>query len=784
MKFLRLATAVLCMVFAANVAWAQRVATGVVKDRHGEPLIGANVYVKGTTVSTISGINGEFRIPADTSAVLLITFLGYQDLEVKVSELATANLQLKPAKQEVRFYGNDSYHAITAAKTLVESKDIGTGLETEVYHYLLGKVPGLEVVSDGGNPWGLYNFRLRGYENENGPLFVVDGMYFDGEMFSGDIVSALNPSDIESIMVLKDAAATAQYGPAGANGVVVIKTRGNTSQTLDITYDGNVSVNLGPDDFYLTDISNYIDSSGNSYQAARYADYEDFSISTKHNVGVSGMGGPVAYRASVGVNSIGGIEEYTKSNRYSANVWAGTKLLDNHINIDFNGYSRYRNNMMNEHSDDDISSLAALLRTDYSVHSLEAIHLNLTAGLSHDGVETTGDYGGSADNAKLNRVMLDANLNLNHEFGKKYYLEFMAGAKLSNSKLDAHGIKEHVSSFYGKFNVALNRFFMNVDARYNTYKDIYKSYDFKHSDVSASLSLSVKPANIMTMRTGVGIIGMAVGDTEYDVNKFKAFTYNLGVDFGTAKSRVYSSADFFLQYNGIRNTSFFDEDQVSIGNVGGEFSIGAKLINADRVKWRFGANMAYISSFAANSSDYSYYDDLYALTDFRQRAYRVYEPAYADGNVVPGLWVDRNKEYGIIDDRDRITTDYSPMPTFVAGFNTYFEAMDVYLQIDTHANADRFNIVDNRDYIGERDYTLADIHNSSFLRIDDIVLGYKFKNLWKFTGRVYAAAQNPFVITKYNGIDPEIYNGLDTHSFYQRPTTFTVGVKLNINTKD
>ena len=114
--------------------------------------------------------------------------------------------------------------------------------------------------------------------------------------------------------------------------------------------------------------------------------------------------------------------------------------------------------------------------------------------------------------------------------------------------------------------------------------------------------------------------------------------------------------------------------------------------------------------------------------------------------------------------------------------NTYFEAMGAYLQIDSHASLDRYNIVPGQPDL----YCSADIHNSSFLRIDDIVLGYKFSNLWLFSGRAYFAVQNPYVFTKYTGDEPEIYDGIDfgKEENYQRPTIFSVGVKLNINIKD
>ena len=109
------------MLLVSSSVFAQGRVSGIVKDRKGEPLIGANVYVKGTTISTISGLNGDFMIAADSNAVLLITFNGYQNLEVPVRDLATANLQMKPVIPDdfTGFYSNDSYYNVTANNTLI-----------------------------------------------------------------------------------------------------------------------------------------------------------------------------------------------------------------------------------------------------------------------------------------------------------------------------------------------------------------------------------------------------------------------------------------------------------------------------------------------------------------------------------------------------------------------------------------------------------------------------------------------------------------------------------------
>ena len=769
-------TVALGLVLSAGSVFAQGRVNGVVKDRHGEPLIGANVYVKGTTISTISGLNGEFNINApDSSSVLVITFNGYQNLEVAVRDLPTANLQLKPVVPDdfTGFYSNDSYYNVTANNTLILADDVTTGLETDVYQFLLGRVPGLEIISRGGNPWGQADYRLRGgYSptNENAkPLFVVDGVYFGGDF----AIDALNPDDIETVRFLKDAAATSQYGDAGSNGVVVITTRRPLGKTLAAGYNGNVSYNIcDKDDTYKN------------------------SISTKHNANVWGVAGPVPYRASLGFNKINGVMENTGSDRLSAAFWVGPNLLDEHLKIDANGY--FRNVKKRDHDTLNFNRFMGTLKVDYSVHSFEDLHVNILTSYAQNSnklEDTTIAKKG---------FFFDGNLAYAHESeDNRHYVELKAGLIVNSLKGNAGFEEEEYyyeqssdkiksNSFYGLFNVALNRFYFKANARYNTYSD--------YNTASGSVSLAVKPTSLVALRVGAGFLGVVVKGKTDSLSNFNTLTYDLGIDIGGPKKRVYGSADFYVHHNAhVYSFSSIDDNkdvnkEMTLTNVGGEFMLNARVIDKKKVKWRIGGNLSYNVSVTAHRDLYnrSVNKDSYQVIGDKPLIYNVYESVYdSNGNPIPGLYVNRYSEYNNygqqiqekLDPNDRITTeDFRALPTAVAGLNTYFEVMDAYLQVDSHASINRFNLdMSNSGYVGT-----ADIHNSTFLRIDNIVLGYKFKNIWKLSGRAYAAVQNPYVFTKYVGNEPEIYDGIDYGEYfnYQRPTIFSVGVKLNVNIKD
>ena len=776
MKHIGVLFTALCLMLTAGVAVAQSNVSGVVKDRAGEPLIGANVNVKGTTISTITGVNGDFNISAADDAVLVISFEGYHDFEVRVADLATANIQLKPENliNTEPFYGNDNYYALTTASTLIVVDDIATGLETDIQDFLLGHVPGLEVV-DG-------QYRLRGGNSLTGwdeipPLFVVDGAY---DFYTDAIIAPLNPADIETIRVLKDAAATAQYGMMAKGGAIVIKTRRPSDKVLTVTYDGNVSLNTPSGD----------DSKWETYNSS----FEN-SASTKHNLSVAGIVEDLLpYRASLGYNAQNSIYDGVESDLCSASLWVGPRLFDKHLNIDANG--AFRNlNATTASSDVDQQWLLGTFNADYAVHSFEVLHLNFKANVTtnFDGYKSS---------------LIDGSACLEHQFGKKHYLEIRAGGTLNNIELDDK--KSSGKSGYGQFNMAINRFFMNAHTRINAY-----SYDgADYSKLSMAVSFGVKPINILTIRSGLGVLGIGLGDQPEGISDFSTITYNLGVDVGTLKNRINGSADFYYHVNCESPAYIIDED-VYLNNVGAEYRINAKIVDNKDFKLHIGGTLSgnVGLDFEENGSN-SNGDNIEAYVSIggytfningdggayklvKSYTYGVYSPVYdKDGNCIPGMYVDYDGD-GTLTSNDRISSGRSPVPSVMGGLNTYLEVKGAYLQLNAHTSLDRQNVVYNIDSSSEREggqwldsqyadiITADDIYNSSFLRIDNVVLGYRFSNLWKFSGRVYAAVQNPVVFAKYEGLEPEIYDGYDTSwSYLRRATTFTIGMKLNINIKD
>ncbi|HOW32798.1 MAG TPA: TonB-dependent receptor plug domain-containing protein, partial [Bacteroidales bacterium] len=228
----------------STVAMAQvRTITGTVTDGlTKETLPGASVLVKGTTKGASTDINGKFSIGiAPTDNILVVSFIGYESTEVAIGAQNVINIELQTKKTTldevvVVGYGTSKVKDLTSSITTVKSEDLLKTPASQPMQALQGKVAGLQVISD-GTPGSSSTIRVRGVGSYPGsaneaPLYVVDGMFYDN-------IDFLNPSDISSISVLKDASAAAIYGVRAANGVVLIETKsGSYNQKTQITYDG------------------------------------------------------------------------------------------------------------------------------------------------------------------------------------------------------------------------------------------------------------------------------------------------------------------------------------------------------------------------------------------------------------------------------------------------------------------------------------------------------------------------------------------------------------------
>lgn len=217
--------------------------TGVVTDEKGEPIIGANIVEKGTTNGTITDLNGNFTLNISNSNFLVVSYIGYKEKEIPVNGQSIFNIKLIEDLQAldevvVIGYGTARKSDLTGSLAQVTSESFAEQKVTRVDQALQGRASGVQISNTAGAPGGDVRIRIRGANSvlgDNSPLFVIDG-------FVGGDFNLLNPNDIKSIEVLKDASSTAIYGSRGANGVILITTKkGNSDGKINVNYSGDVS---------------------------------------------------------------------------------------------------------------------------------------------------------------------------------------------------------------------------------------------------------------------------------------------------------------------------------------------------------------------------------------------------------------------------------------------------------------------------------------------------------------------------------------------------------------
>lgn len=229
---------------AAVIAAQQtRTVSGQVVDSNGESIIGANVMEKGTTNGTITDFDGKFSLKVAPNATLVISYIGYKNIEMKASELKagqTITLQENAEMMDevvVIGYGTQRKGDVTSAISSVKAEDFTVGKVGDAADLIKGKVAGLSIAKGSGDPNSTSTIRLRGVISVNGsttPLILIDGV-------EGDL-STVAPENIASIDVLKDASAAAIYGTRGANGVIIITTKtGHRGERATVNYSGYVS---------------------------------------------------------------------------------------------------------------------------------------------------------------------------------------------------------------------------------------------------------------------------------------------------------------------------------------------------------------------------------------------------------------------------------------------------------------------------------------------------------------------------------------------------------------
>ena len=359
--------ALLLGLFLTVGAFAQQITVkGHVKDATGEPVIGATVRVAGAQGGAVTDFDGNFTIQAAKGAQITVTYMGFQPATVAAAPTLEILLQDDAAlliEVVVIGYGVAKKSDLTGSVTAIKPDEKNHGLITNAQDMIQGKIAGVNVTSGGGTPGGGATIRIRGGSSlnaSNDPLIVIDGLAMDNQGIKGvaNPLTMVNPADIESFTVLKDASATAIYGSRGSNGVIIITTKkGRKNQKASVSYNGNVSLStvqktldvLDADEYRSFIKSYYGEEStaakllGNANTDWQKEIYRS-AISTDHNVTVAGGIGNMPYRVSAGYTFQDGILKTSNFQRTTLSTTLNPSFLDDHLKFNINGKFMYAKN--------------------------------------------------------------------------------------------------------------------------------------------------------------------------------------------------------------------------------------------------------------------------------------------------------------------------------------------------------------------------------------------------------------------------------------------------------
>lgn len=371
MKLRLLMCLTLFLLFLGGESWAQVEVKGVVtEDGTGAPLIGATVLVKGTSKGTITDLDGVFTISVDNeNAILVISYAGYKKVELKAQPILQISLQEDVDLLDefvVIGYGSQKRSDLTGSLSGVKNETLMESRNSDIFSSMQGRMSGVQISTDSGQPGAGMNIIVRGQTSINGsssPLFVIDGVQidvnFDEVASTGSSQSrvnpltGINPADIESIEVLKDASATAIYGSRGANGVVIITTKEGSSGQTVVSYSLDASLSepirrmpvLSPDDYLIYQsqrentqfLNEDINLDGNFDRPRDFGQLESFDwqdealragVTMQHQFGIRGGNNKSNYSLGIGVLNQEGLVVNNDYAQYNMRLRVNSKVSD------------------------------------------------------------------------------------------------------------------------------------------------------------------------------------------------------------------------------------------------------------------------------------------------------------------------------------------------------------------------------------------------------------------------------------------------------------------------
>ncbi|HEY8512685.1 MAG TPA: SusC/RagA family TonB-linked outer membrane protein [Cyclobacteriaceae bacterium] len=469
---------IVLFVLVATAAWAQRTVTGTVtSSEDGQPVPAVNVVEKGTSNGTSTGIDGRYSIQVGENAVLVYSFVGYKSQEISVGTRTSIDVVLEPdvtALTEIVVigYGEVAVKDATGAVASVTADKFNAGVISSPEQLIQGKTAGVQITTTTGNPGAGVQLRIRGtnsIRSNNNPLFVVDGVPLSGgtqpapaDVGYGTIadtnpLSFLNPADIESISILKDASATAVYGSRGANGVVIITTKSGKGSQGVFDVSSNVSFSSPAKKYDLLNREEFLDAVAQfggdpvARDEGSNTDWQDFitrtAVSHSQNLSYSRGFGTGAIRASLGYENQNGIIKNSYMKRLTGRINGTKSFLDERLRLDV---SATYSNVQRE--DPPISGNAGfegdLLGAAYSANPTWPTDPDFDAGTQRSPANMLAYYRSEGDiNRLLTNISVAYDLTPSLTAKATYGLDRSDGERVTLATGDSRGAGDGVENF-------------------------------------------------------------------------------------------------------------------------------------------------------------------------------------------------------------------------------------------------------------------------------------------------------------------------------------------------
>ena len=603
--------------FLSAGAFAQQITVkGIVKDSSGEPIIGANVVVKGTTNGTITDFDGNFQLSANTGEIIQFSFIGYTTQELPATA-ELMNVVLKDDSEMLREvvvigYGSVKKSDLTGSVTAIKAEELNRGVVTSPDQMLKGKVPGLLVTPASGDPTGSATIRIRGaaslYAN-NDPLIVIDGVPVtpEGGAGMGNPLATVNPNDIESYTVLKDASATAIYGSRASNGVIIITTKKGTGDKIQVAYSSSYSLkqNTSTLDVMTGDqYREYVETvyAGTSrldnikkYMGTANTDWQDLiyrtAFSTDQNISVYGNKGNLPFRASVGYTYDEATLKVGDNQRANMSISLTPKFFQDHLSVNVNAKGVYnRANYPNSGAIGDAISFSPTVPvknadgTYFNWYSSDG-SANTMAGINplsqlydpHNVNETWRSMGNVQLDYKIHGFEdLRFNLNLGYDFsrttGDKYN-------ELGGILSKRNGSSDYYETYANQNSNTLLEFYGNYNKDFDIHHlDVMAGYSWQHNYVKYNKSLYYNNDRSQlyqqnpTDRREYYLVSF-FGRVNYSIDSKYLFTFSLRDDASSRFSKdnrwgLFPSAAFawnMAEENFIKENPFFSSMKLRLG---------------------------------------------------------------------------------------------------------------------------------------------------------------------------------------------------------------------------